>query len=270
MNQDIVCEHGQLALIGTPGCKRRLINKKSWAVLRRSNGVGREFKCIETTECATCLKGHQNAKTKLEEQRETTLSLRRQTYMPNSLAAFVARKSGVPIECTIAKWLSLSEQEMEDEQLFHQAIQSLGLNSNRPLVPGMYNLVPRYWARVYRRYLRDPEIAAIPSLDCTRMLCYAHGLVVVPPHVEEYLIGLRHSLLNNLLEYPGEIVEIVTLEEWEAIQRLSRTDFHVRFCLDGDEISWNVGICRACDPFNYGTSNGAAVDRKCRTRVTVL
>jgi hypothetical protein len=80
---------------------------------------------------------------------------------------------------------------------------------------------------------------------------------VVPPHLEEYLLCVRKTLLGGLGQYPGEVVEVISLEEWEALhsQLKSFPDFSVRFSLgpEGD-VAWNVGICQACDPFNYGNT----------------
>ena len=127
-----------------------------------------------------------------------------------------------------------------------------------PLVPGIYHLVPRAWMRKWRHYVKDPAASAVPLLDCTSLLCHSHGLCVVPPHLTEFLLGgpaLRRSLLAGLGQYPGEIVEIVALEEWEALheQLKSFADFSVRFSLSPEgDLAWNVGICQACDPFAYG------------------
>jgi len=124
-----------------------------------------------------------------------------------------------------------------------------------PLVPGIYHLVPRAWMRKWRHYSRDLSASSVPLLDCTSLLCHSHGLCVVPPHLTEFLMSVRRSLLGGLGQYPGEIVEIISLEEWEALheQLKSFPDFSVRFSLapEGD-LAWNVGICQACDPFNYG------------------
>ena len=123
-----------------------------------------------------------------------------------------------------------------------------------PLIPGIYHLVPRTWMRKWRHHVKEPS-ASVPLLDCSSLLCHSHGLAVVPPHLTEFLLSVRKSLLGGLGQYPGEIVEIISLEEWEALheQLKSFPDFGVRFCLgpEGD-IIWNVGICQSCDPFNYG------------------
>ena len=71
------------------------------------------------------------------------------------------------------------------------------------------------------------------------MLCHSHGLLVIPPHVCDYLIGIKKSLLGGLGHYQGDVVEILSAEEWDAMQvsLKSLSDFSVRFCLDGDNIS---------------------------------
>lgn len=153
-----------------------------------------------------------------------------------------------------------------------------------PLVAGLYNLVPREWLRQWRRYTKDPSVNSLPLLDCTSLLCYAHGLLLIPPHLEDYLVSLRRSLLSGLGSYTGEVVEIVTAEEWDALQEVahqhqrrfvtgqspppralvsstasqvagttgashSAGEFGVRFCLDsGGQVSWSLPVCHLCDP----------------------
>jgi hypothetical protein len=131
---------------------------------------------------------------------------------------------------------------------------------------GIYHLVPRNWLREWRKYLKDCRFVSSVSnsaddtlspLDCGLLFCNAHGSLVIPPHVEEYLVGMKRSLFggsSGLLHLRGrggpgsgrrgsEIeVEIVTLEEWEELQRVlsahsSYNDLYVRFVIDNDAIS---------------------------------
>ncbi len=167
-------------------------------------------------------------------------------------------------DCEVSEWveaLSACEQEeLSAQQPPH------GLLHIHPLLPGIYHLVSRDWLRQWRRSLRDGFPAASPSssallsgptvlpqLDCTSMLCHAHGLLVVPPHVEEYLIGMRKSLLGGMGQYPSEVVEVLTVAEWEALQGALHcsADFSVRFCVDGDDISWNTTLCGKCNRYNF-------------------
>lgn len=53
--------------------------------------------------------------------------------------------------------------------------QSSGLYQ-QPLVPGLYNLVPREWLRMWRRYTRDADVPSFPPLDCAGLFCSSHGM----------------------------------------------------------------------------------------------
>ena len=80
------------------------------------------------------------------------------------------------------------------------------------------------------------------------MLCQSHGLLVIPSHVVEYLLGCKRTLLGGLGGYQGGVVEILSASEWDALQETlnSFSDFSVRFSLDGENINWNIGICPLC------------------------
>lgn len=143
-------------------------------------------------------------------------------------------------------------QHLEEEYRF--AIEHCLQSSGQPLIPGLYNLVPKRWLKAWRSYIKDPSVKALPILDCTSLLCHAHGHLVVPPHVEDYLVGLKKSLVGGLGTYPGDVYEILSAEEWDALQSSlshSMADFSVRFCLDGEGgTTWSVPVCSRCDPFD--------------------
>jgi hypothetical protein len=132
----------------------------------------------------------------------------------------------------------------------------------QPLVPGLYNLVPKKWLQAWRRYTKDLTQNSLPHLDCATFLCHSHGLLVVPPHVEEYLVGLRRGLTSGLGLYEGQVAEIVTAEEWDELQGVFRSaDFNVRFCLDGNSTSWSIGLCTRCNPLNYNAEHSSVPTR---------
>ena len=83
---------------------------------------------------------------------------------------------------------------------------------------------------------------------------------MVPPHVNEYIRGIRRSLLTNLgPDYAGDLYEIVTPEEFDLLNQLvmkgpaaKHVDFAVRFFCDIEgTVEWNMEICTRCDPFDY-------------------
>lgn len=103
--------------------------------------------------------------------------------------------------------------------------------------------------------MKDSNIPMLVPTDCTNMLCHSHGMLVIPPHVEEFLVGTKKSLLSGLGSYEGEIFEILCADEWDALQASlkSLSDFSVRFCVDGDSVTWNIGVCNFCCPFGNGS-----------------
>ena len=55
------------------------------------------------------------------------------------------------------------------------------------------------------------------------LMCQSHNQLVVPPHLEEYLSGLaavrgRRGPVSGLGGYTGDIVEVLTADEWELLQ----------------------------------------------------
>jgi len=293
MNADLVCCHGQLALAKVPKSRRRAIDGRAWFLLRRYYAQGPQFKCSVALECSCCLNDEEEARATAAEQREVAILTRRGDFLTPSLTALATRKSGVPGHCLItANLVAISGSDggdnnnssSDDEVIMIPMTlqqQLLGVPQSdslvQPLVAGLYNLVPRDWLRQWRRYVKDPTLAVLPALDCTRLLCHAHGLLLVPPHVKEYLLGLRRSLLSGLGSYEGEIVEIVTADEWDELQKVLRLagEFGVRFFVDDSRHeatssssssssstwSFSLPLCQACDPLaaRSSSSSGLAV-----------
>jgi hypothetical protein len=270
MNADITCSHGNLALTKGPRTKKKLVDARAWFFLRKFYPEGPQFKSTRTEECCVCAASEEEQKTTASEKREAEIRARRSSYISGSLEALALRKSGLPSQAMPQKMLNISDISEED----WLAIISTSPDSvtatpdtspstsarfqservGQPLVPGLYNLVPRQWLKSWRQFVKDPTVSALPALDCTCLLCHRHGLLVIPPHVEEFLVGMRKYLLNGLGAYEGQVVEILTAEEWDALLDSLRgiSDFSVRFSLDGENISWNRGICTSCDPTDYG------------------
>lgn len=117
--------------------------------------------------------------------------------------------------------------DVDSEHHHTAAVMSALTDFAYPLSPGQYFLLPRDWLKQWRRYLRDTSLThpptASPAMECTRLLCVRHGHLMVPSHVEDYLVGIKRGLLSGLGDYVGEVVELVTLEEWETLQDVSRS-----------------------------------------------
>jgi hypothetical protein len=248
MNADITCSHGNLALTDSLKAKRRILNKKSWKLLRKFYPEGPEYKQNASLVCPICDDEKYQAMNAEVSLREAEIRSRKLILNEYTTAIF-NRKSGVPSHCIIS---------LPDDLLALQ-LHTLGHIDRlcAPLASGLYNLVPRNWLRLWRQWMKDSTVSSLPPLDCTGLLCVAHGLLTVPPHVDEYLRGIKKSLLSNLGEYPGEIYEIVTADEWDSLRfshpaQMSAgiADFSVRFFCEDNIITWNLDICPRCSPFN--------------------
>lgn len=271
MTADIVCSHGELALTKGLRGKKRLIDKRNWHFLRRLYPDGPQFKSTCSYDCTICLNGEQTAKNDAAERREAEIISRRNDLLSEKLIPLFNRKCGIPVHC-IASRVAMYTDRFDDDAGVNEMLDSLEYSSpnspngfpsepnsmisasGMPLIAGLYNLVPRTWLKAWRRFTKDPSMVALMQLDCSSLICHSHGLLVVPPHLEEYLVGLRRSLVGGLGNYSGEVIEIVSIEEWDEIQKmLHSNDVGIRFAVDGETsaIAWNVGLCRVCDPFNY-------------------
>lgn len=283
INTDITCRHGCLALTAGPRAKRKVIEKKHWKILRKFYPCGAEFS-LRVPNCPACEELIVSSKSSENLKREIELKAR-QIESTDPLFAVFARRCGVPSTClrltgeeaaSLYEATSTSAPPLDEwsclactsfnpfaEEICHccQTVRTVHAEAvllTRPLRTGIYNIVPRYWLKSWRQYIKDPSVQCLPCFDCTSLLCYAHGLLVVPPHVDEYIRGIRRTLLTNLGEYPGDLFEIVMPEEFDSLNHLASgpiasntADFAVRFFCDETSIDWNIEVCRNCDPFNY-------------------
>lgn len=70
----------------------------------------------------------------------------------------------------------------------------------------------------WRAYVRDPRAPSPRTLDTALLLCDGHGLLLTPPHVEEFLSGERRALLGNLNpDRSGCVCEVLTPEKWDTL-----------------------------------------------------
>ena len=74
----------------------------------------------------------------------------------------------------------------------------------------------------WRTYVREPSAPRPRTLDTALLLCEGHGLLLPPPHVEEFLSGERRALLGGLdSRRSGCVCEVLTPEEWDALTLVS-------------------------------------------------
>lgn len=313
INVDITCAHS--SLLPVKEGRKKMVDAGTWHYLHQLYGEGCTFPSTQS-DCPVCVQEAKDRQLLRSAEKGTSSGsssgseyLSHVQILERGLTSLALRRSGIPTSSRATNSNSssninssdayyLTEEDFEDEQdllawtLADAAVleeqeeaQSPSTGGqpaeHHPLRPGSYNVVPREWLRVWRRYLKDPfsvvsggssgssssnsntpnacssPYAAkygLPPLDCTSLLCHNHGLLVIPLHLEEYLVGLRRNLLNGLGKYRGEVVEVVTEEEWELLQTSlnSLSDFSVRFTIDEEySVTWNIPVCERCDKVNY-------------------
>ena len=98
MNSDITCAHDTMALTKGARAKKRLMDGKSWFMLRKFYPLGPQFKSTTSIECALCSAKEDEAKKNAMEKVEMELKVRRSSSFSESgpLGSVIARKSGLP------------------------------------------------------------------------------------------------------------------------------------------------------------------------------
>ena len=125
MNSDITCVHGTLALTKGARSKKRLMDGKSWFMLRKFYPFGPQFKCSSSSssstsssssDCALCTAKEDEAKRNAFEKIELELKVRRSSSFSETgpLGSVIARKSGVPSHLLTQRSLSSSEKTGDD------------------------------------------------------------------------------------------------------------------------------------------------------------
>ena len=270
MCADIICEHGNLMLSKNSNLnnnqlrtKKKLLDSKSWNILSKFYPDTPKFKSRTCTDCPICAGVANEVKEKELLRREELIKSRRQYMtMDDRLTAVEKRNTGVPSHALIERdedSLAALHAALTIEELEYNTHDTSQIQLPQPLLPGIYHIIPRWWLKQWRSFIKDPEVEHLRHLEYTCLLCSAHGLLMPPPHVEEFLRGCRKNLLGRLSsqEYEGIVYEILTTEEWDALSIMHTRehaanwpDFSVRFSCDGEDFQWSQQICHECNPFD--------------------
>jgi len=238
VNADIVCEHGNLARSGAIRGKRRVIDKAAWKVLRTYYPQSRSLK-TKHGECWHCCDSFHLAKE--EAQRHcATIKQAREAEIGGSpaLSQLSARRVGFP------QHMARGDAVVEMTKL------------PMPLMPGLYHLLPKSWLKTFRHYIRDHQAPRPVAPDSTCLLCDAHQLPLVPPHVMSFLAGERGTLLQSMTDEEKAnqtVCEILTIDEYEAVASMygsTAGDFNLSFAIEPDRLTvqWGGERCLECDP----------------------
>lgn len=122
---------------------------------------------------------------------------------------------------------------------------------------GLYHILPHDWLRAWRRYIRNHQAPRPTPPESSSLLCDAHMLPLVSPHISEFLDGDRETPFHRLGEHDRTnqvLGEILSDDEFEALMRMYPSDFHLAFAVDPDflRVCWRTEPCHICDAGHCG------------------
>ncbi|KAL7545223.1 hypothetical protein ACHAWF_008572 [Thalassiosira exigua] len=198
VNGDLVCEHGSIKQCSTKSARarRRVLDKQAWRVLKRlypesvpldADGAG----------CLLCAAEAETAKRAESDRKEEEKADRKKPLSCPLVRGFYTRgNKGYPLRSLVPPPrvpLDGGPGVGAGERLVPLPLD----DSSCPLQPGVYCALPRSWCHRWRRYVRTGEGGPIPAPDASEVLCDAHNLPLVPPHLEAFLRGESGTLLGG-------------------------------------------------------------------------
>jgi len=212
VNDDITCEHGFLKYcmpttsnsgsgdnnVGggqrVSRAKRRLLDKQAWKVLKILYPQGAQLSSLDG-ECVQCAMEVEMAKKNAEMEKLKATEERKKPLGCPLVRSFYCRRTGVPKDSLV--FPPQQPNESSPSMLEKKCPPSLRNGSICPLVPGVYNVLPRAWCHRWRKYIKSGEGGKPPSPDTSACLCDGHRLPLVPPHLKAFLVGETESLMDT-------------------------------------------------------------------------
>jgi len=190
VNSELLCPHSNLKEENnskSARARRKLLDKQAWKVLKKlypdstalASGNG---------ECIQCALERQTDRKMELDQLEAEKAERRLPLNCPIVRRIYTRSRGVPAHCVKPTGYSTSTPPV---------IAGVAQRPTCPLIPGLYHALPRSWLHQWRRYLKHGGEKPPCAPDATALLCPAHRLPLIPPHLESYLYGETSNLLST-------------------------------------------------------------------------
>jgi hypothetical protein len=175
-NSDILCTHQNLQRCGVKSARsrRRLMDKQAWKILKKLYPDSTQLESVQG-ECLQCLVETETQKRSEQDTLEQAKLERKKPLDNFHVRRLYTRTRGVPTHCV--------KSDTEDR------------TNTFPLVEGTYHIIPRAWCHQWRRYIKTGEGVVPPPPNGSVLLCEAHQLALLPPHLEAYLDGQTSQLL---------------------------------------------------------------------------
>lgn len=228
INNDIVCEHGSVKQCSTKSARarRRVMDKQAWKVLKRlyPDSIQLEAGINGGGGCLLCAAEAETAKKAENDKKEEEKANRKKPLSCTLVRGFYTRSSkGYPLNCLVPDKPSaplLDNGAVVVGGVISNA-KTTGMVANHmttltpmpldqpscPLKPGVYCALPRSWCHRWRKYIKTGEGGFPPAPDASEVLCEAHNLPLVPPHLESFLRGETSALLASGTNNTGATAE---------------------------------------------------------------
>jgi hypothetical protein len=192
VNSDLLCEHRCLSRCSSgksARARRKLLDKQTWKILKKLYPDSTQLESA-VGECLHCTQEEESAR-KNERDRVEHAKLERKRPLANeAVRQFYTRTRGFPVHC-----LRSTDDVDGDDKQGDKKMPALG-HGTCPLLPGIYQVLPRAWCHAWRRYIKTGEGQhPFPAPDAASLLCDEHRLPLLPPHLEAYLYGDSQQLL---------------------------------------------------------------------------
>jgi len=202
VNDDIACPHNELARCSSKSARarRRVMDKQAWRVLKKLYPDSIQLSSVHT-ECVQCAMEAETTKKSEIDKREKDKEERKKPLSCSVVRGIYSRSRGVPQNCLVANIARPSVKENDDVKVGPAGLVTptkafAGISPGRcPLIPGVYNALPRSWCHNWRKYLKTGDGDRPLPPDASALLCDAHRLPLVPPHLESFLYGETAALL---------------------------------------------------------------------------
>jgi hypothetical protein len=197
-NSDILCNHHNLQRCSAKAARsrRKLMDKQAWKVLRKLYPDSTQLES-KSGECLQCLLDNETARKTEHDRLEQEKIQRKQPLSNPHVRRFYTRTKGVPTHCLVTAMES-SSLICSPAAPTRSSNFTSSLPQSCPLTSGTYVILPRAWCHHWRRYMKTGEGSVPLPPDSSAVLCDAHKLALLPPHLEAYLRGETPQLLASV------------------------------------------------------------------------
>jgi len=219
VNSDLLCEHQNLQYClskKSARARRKILDRQAWKILKTLYPDSNELdaSCGECLQCALVAETEKNS---AQERIEQEKLQRKMPLNDPVIRQFYTRTRGAPAQAL----RSYQQKQCDGDEEEDRKLPATSTSSRCPLQDGVYYVLPRAWCHGWRRYIKTGEggtsktssgssvATSYPPPDAASLLCDAHRLPLIPPHLEAYLQGYSPQLL-----FGGSTTESIPIDEF--------------------------------------------------------